>query len=68
MGRPQPKHYYKRVITFLKGYKPKPLKKKINFNFCDLEAFLKSIWSLGIKGKERWNNDNFLLVLRAILI
>jgi len=62
-----PKHYYKRVITFLKRYKPKPLKKKINFNFCDLKAFLKSIWSLGIKGKERlhyWKLISWTLVRR----
>ncbi len=62
-----PKNYYKRVITFLKGYKPKPLKKKINFNFCDLKAFLKSIWFLGIKGKERfhyWKLISWTLVRR----
>ena len=62
-----PKHYYKRVITFLKRYKPKPIKKKINFNFCDLKAFLKSIWSLGIKGKERlhyWKLISWTLVRR----
>ena len=65
-----PKHYYKRVITFLKGYKYKPLKKKINFNFCDLKAFLKSIWSLGIKGKERlhyWKLISWTLVRRPRL-
>jgi len=50
-----PKHYYIRVKTFLKSYKPKPLKRKINFNFCDLIAFFKSIWFLGIKGKERFH-------------
>jgi len=62
-----PKYYYQRVITFLKGYKPKPLKKKISFNFCDLKAFLKSIWSLGIKGKERlhyWKLISWTLVRR----
>jgi radical SAM superfamily enzyme YgiQ (UPF0313 family) len=48
-----PKHYYKRVITFLKAYKAKPLKKKINLKFSNFKAFLKSIWLLGIKGKER---------------
>ncbi len=65
-----PKHYYKRVKTFLKEYKPKPLKKKFNFNFCDLKAFLKSIWSLGIKGKERlhyWKLISWTLVRRPRL-
>ena len=62
-----PKHYYKRVITFLKGYKLKPLKRKIHFNFCYLKAFFKSIWFLGIKGKERlhyWKLISWTLVRR----
>ncbi|MDH5467966.1 MAG: B12-binding domain-containing radical SAM protein [Candidatus Aminicenantes bacterium] len=62
-----PKHYYKRLITFLKNYKPKPLRGKINFKFCDLKAFLKSIWSLGIKGKERlhyWKLISWTLIRR----
>jgi len=50
-----PKHYYKRVITFLKEYKPKLLKKEINFDFSHLKAFFKSIWFLGIRGKERFH-------------
>jgi radical SAM superfamily enzyme YgiQ (UPF0313 family) len=62
-----PKHYYKRVITFLKEYKPKPIKKKIHFNFHNLRAFYKSIWFLGIKGKERfhyWKLISWTLVRR----
>ncbi|MDH5769445.1 MAG: DUF4070 domain-containing protein, partial [Nitrospirota bacterium] len=62
-----PKHYYKRVKTFLKSYKLKPLKRKIHFNFCDLKAFFKSIWFLGIKGKERfhyWKLVSWTLVRR----
>jgi len=50
-----PKQYYDRVITFLKAYKPKSLKRKINFHYYDLKAFFKSIWFLGIKGKGRWH-------------
>ncbi|MCK4646270.1 MAG: B12-binding domain-containing radical SAM protein [Candidatus Aminicenantes bacterium] len=62
-----PKHYYKRVITFLRGYKPKSVKKKINFKFCNFKAFFKSIWFLGIKGKERfhyWKLISWTLVRR----
>jgi radical SAM superfamily enzyme YgiQ (UPF0313 family) len=62
-----PKHYYKRVITFLKCYKLKPLKRKIHFNFCYLKAFFKSIWFLGIKGKERlhyWKIISWTLIRR----
>jgi len=62
-----PKHYYKRVITFLKEYKPRPLKKKIFLKFSHFKAFLKSIWLLGIKGKERlhyWKLISWTLVRR----
>jgi radical SAM superfamily enzyme YgiQ (UPF0313 family) len=50
-----PKHYYKRVKTFLKHYKPKKFDKKAYFRFYYFSAFLKSIWHLGIKGKERFH-------------
>lgn len=48
-----PKHYYKRVMTFLKKYKSKKGKKRIHFQFSHLKAFIQSICLLGIKGKER---------------
>jgi radical SAM superfamily enzyme YgiQ (UPF0313 family) len=60
-----PKHYYKRVMTFLKEYKPK--KKKVHFKFSYFNAFLKSIWFLGIKGKGRlhyWKLISWTLVRR----
>ena len=46
-----PRYYYHRVITLLKQYKPK--QKKVDFKFHYIKAFLKSIWLLGIKEKER---------------
>ncbi|MGD2246753.1 MAG: B12-binding domain-containing radical SAM protein [Candidatus Aminicenantes bacterium] len=49
-----PKNYYQRVKTFLKAYKPEPLKKKIHFKLSHFNAFWKSIWFLGIGGKERF--------------
>lgn len=49
-----PKHYYKRVRTFLRHYRPKKFDKKTYFKFCYFSAFLKSIWLLGIQGKERF--------------
>ncbi len=60
-----PKHYYKRVITFLKEYKPK--KTQSHFKLSHLNAFLKSIWFLGIKGKGRlhyWKLISWTLVRR----
>lgn len=47
-----PKNYYERVETFLKNYKPLN-KKKLSFRVSDLNAFIKSIWLLGIIGEER---------------
>jgi hypothetical protein len=47
-----PKNYYQRLITFLEQYKPKG-KKNYQLNFNHILAFLKSIWILGIKEKER---------------
>ncbi|MEA3346726.1 MAG: DUF4070 domain-containing protein, partial [Candidatus Auribacterota bacterium] len=47
-----PKHYYRRVKDFLKEFKP--LRKKVFYlNKNYLGAFLKSIFFLGIVGKER---------------
>ena len=47
-----PKNYYKRVIRFLKEYKPLQ-KKAFRFHLSYLEAFFKSILLLGIKEKGR---------------
>jgi len=47
-----PQNYYRRLITFLKEYKPKR-QGDYKLNFSHLFAFLKSIWILGIKEKER---------------
>ncbi len=47
-----PKYYYERVIGFLKDFDPK--KKKIfHINFSYIMALLKSIFKLGLAGKER---------------
>ena len=56
-----PKHYYKRVKTFIKQYKPRQLTQKIYFKFSYFEAFLKSIWHLGIRGKERFHYWKLIL-------
>lgn len=47
-----PKHYYKRVSSFLKKHKPFE-KKAVNIKMCDVKALIKSIIRLGILGKER---------------
>jgi radical SAM superfamily enzyme YgiQ (UPF0313 family) len=47
-----PKNYYERVLTFLKNYKP-GRNDKPRYRLCDIIAFLKSIWRLGIIGRGR---------------
>lgn len=47
-----PKHYYDRVITFLKEYRP--VKKGArHLHFSEVMALLKSVIRLGLMGKER---------------
>jgi radical SAM superfamily enzyme YgiQ (UPF0313 family) len=60
-----PKNYYKRVITFLKEYHHPKI--KFHFKLSHLNAFFKSIWFLGITGKERlqyWKLVSWTLVRR----
>ncbi len=47
-----PKYYYERILTLLRNFEPLQ-KKKYQFHLCYLNAFLKSIWLLGIRGKGR---------------
>ncbi|MFH1714344.1 MAG: B12-binding domain-containing radical SAM protein [Candidatus Nealsonbacteria bacterium] len=48
-----PKYYYQRLLTFLKEYNLTKRKKKKKIDLDHLFAFLKSIFVLGIKEKER---------------
>ena len=48
-----PKHYYKRIRTFFREYRPLT-KSPSHFRLPYLKAFLKSLWRLGIQGKERF--------------
>jgi len=56
-----PRHYYQRVITFLKEYKPRVFKRKFNLDLSYIGAFIKSIGVLGIKGKERFHYWKLLI-------
>jgi radical SAM superfamily enzyme YgiQ (UPF0313 family) len=47
------KHYYERILTFLKNYKPST-KIKIRIHYRDVKAFIKSIWLLGIVNRGRF--------------
>jgi len=50
-----PEHYYQRVKTFLREYKPPKIKASLDFAhvFEYILAFFRSIYHLGIVGKER---------------
>jgi len=47
-----PKHYYKRVRTFLREYKAPKVKTRLSFR--DVLAFARSTYRLGVFGKERF--------------
>jgi radical SAM superfamily enzyme YgiQ (UPF0313 family) len=47
-----PKFYHERIKTFLRNYKPSKFSIP-SLNMADLKAFLRSIWTLGIKEKGR---------------
>jgi len=49
-----PRHYYKRIRTFLREYMP-PRKKSFHFRFNYIGAFIRSIIVLGLIGKERFH-------------
>lgn len=48
-----PKEYHRRVITFLREYKP-ACKGKANIDRFQIKAFFQSIWELGIKQRGRF--------------
>jgi Fe-S oxidoreductase len=48
-----PKYYYDRVMTFLKDFHPMRHKGVTHIRFSDIVAFCRSIFKLGIIGKER---------------
>ncbi len=48
-----PKQYYERVRIFLKEYKPLKVRGLPRFQLYHIEAFIKTIWFLGIIGKGR---------------
>jgi radical SAM superfamily enzyme YgiQ (UPF0313 family) len=48
-----PRHYYKRIRTFFREYKPHS-KQSTTFNSSYVKAFLRTLWLLGIRGRERF--------------
>ncbi|MBM2824946.1 MAG: hypothetical protein HW402_610 [Dehalococcoidales bacterium] len=48
-----PRHFYERVATFLKEYRPKNKPKVSRLHFYHIGALLKSVWFMGIREKGR---------------
>jgi len=48
-----PRHFYERVATFLKEYRPRNKPKVSSLHFYHLGALAKSVWFMGIKEKGR---------------
>jgi len=48
-----PRHYYERVVTFLKEYRPRKTVGISQLQFCHITEFIKSLWFLGITNKGR---------------
>ncbi len=48
-----PKEYYKRVKIFLKEYRPKKKKRLSQLQSWHLRAFIRSMWFLGVRDRER---------------
>jgi hypothetical protein len=50
-----PENYYKRICTFLKGYKPSKRRKRRNW-ISDIRALCNTFWYMGLIGgwKVRW--------------
>ncbi len=58
-----PRQYYERILTFLKHYRPSG--PRIHLQRCDLLAFCRSLWVLGVATPGRFSYWRFLT--RAIL-
>lgn len=48
-----PRHFYMRLITFLKIYSP-PTRRRYDLQLRHIKTFFHSIWTLGIWGEERF--------------
>jgi radical SAM superfamily enzyme YgiQ (UPF0313 family) len=50
----EPRHYYERVRTFLRHHRPRrPVGPRLRLAWCDVKAFVKSFWVLGLRHRGR---------------
>ena len=53
-----PRMYYRRTLTFLREYRPQG--QRIHLSWCDVKAFIKSLWVMGILSRGRRQYWKFL--------
>jgi radical SAM superfamily enzyme YgiQ (UPF0313 family) len=57
-----PRHYYERVVAFLKEYKPRQKTRISQLRFSHISSFIKTIWFLGVTDKGRRYFWRFLIL------
>ena len=60
-----PEFYYRRCLTFLKGYRQKTASK---IQLSGIGAFFKGLWHMGIKNEEGFRRCFWKLLIRSLLI
>ncbi len=53
-----PGEYYQRCMNFLRAYRPLP--SRAATSWCDLKAFLRALWVIGVASPGRWEFWRFL--------
>ncbi len=53
-----PRMYYRRILTFLREYRPQG--QGVHLSWCDVKAFIKSLWVMGILSRGRRQYWKFL--------
>ncbi len=59
-----PKMYYQRILTFLRAYHPRG--QGMHLSWCDVKAFLKSLWILGCLSRGR--REYWKFFVRTLLL
>lgn len=53
-----PRMYYQRILTFLREYRPQG--QGVHLSWCDVKAFIKSLWVMGVLSRGRRQYWKFL--------
>lgn len=58
-----PSVYYQRILTFLREYRPQG--QSIHLTWCDVKAFIKSLWVMGVLSRGRYQYWKFFMKAMA---